>query len=100
MTTRYEKIVILNREGVFETVTHPKKYPIKHLNNVIDFGPPTLKQQSLHRVLRSKTIEEEPIENVVVASCSRKRKQSVITEEGIDLDLLMCCEEEFDEALV
>ncbi len=86
LSTLYEKIVILNREGVFETFKHPKKYPIKHLKNVIDFGPPTLKQQSLHRVLRSsKTIEEEekPIENVVAASgssccssSSRKRKRN------------------------
>ena len=109
LTARYEKMVILNREGVFEAFKHPKKYPIKHLKNVIDFGPPTLKQQSLHRLLRSKTIEEEkPIENVLVAAscCSRKRKRSssIITQEAIDMDLLMCSEEmeedEFDEVLV
>ena len=108
LTARYEKMVILNREGVFEAFKHPKKYPIKHLKNVIDFGPPTLKQQSLHRLLRSKTIEEEkPIENVVVASCcsrKRKRSSSIITQEAIDMDLLMCSEEmeedEFDEVLV
>ena len=97
LTTRYEKVVILNWQGRFKSFTHPKKYPIKHLDNVIDFGPPSLKQQALHRVFRccSKTTKE-PIENATTAaSCSRKRKQSKgdKKEDTDDLDWLMCSEE-------
>ena len=99
LTTRYEKVVILNWQGRFKSFTHPKKYPIKHLDNVIDFGPPSLKQQALNRVFRccSKSTKE-PIENATTTtpSCSRKRKRKRKgdkKEDTDDLDWLMCSEE-------
>ena len=52
LTLQYNKMVILNWEGIFESKTYAKKYPNKHANNVVDFGPPKLKQQALHYILR------------------------------------------------
>ena len=30
-----------------------KRYPYKHVNNVLDFGPPKLSQQALHTILKN-----------------------------------------------
>ena len=109
LTLQYNKIVILNWEGIFESKTYAKKYPNKHANNVVDFGPPKLKQQALHYILRrhrrrrrlrprcrQRCKKEET--NAAATStatsccccCSRKRKWK---EAAVVDDLLMCSEQ-------
>ena len=89
LTLQYEKVVILTWEGVFESKTYPKKYPNKHADNVVDFGPPKLKQQALHHILRRRRRKEQQQQQQTNATscCSRKRKW----EEAADL--LMCSEQ-------
>ena len=88
LTLQYEKMVILTWESIFESKTYPKKYPNKHADNDVDFGPPKLKQQALHHILRRRRRKQQQ-QQTTSCCCSRKRKW----EEAADDYLLMCSEQ-------
>ena len=94
LTLQYEKVVVRNLWNMcFETATFPKKYPNKHLDNVVNFAPPSLKQQSLHAFLRMKEEKKGKRYNLRrfcnIPGCSK-----IIHEEmKIDVEFLECAEE-------